>query len=98
VFVNGSLGVYDVAALLDLFGTNGQLENTVQLAGLSAPWDLEIGKRLWAKHGVGAYEKVTHLTSIYSSYGDVLTTEADRMAMLNNGVRGVHQVKSEATV
>lgn len=95
VFVNGSLGVYDVPRLSDFF----DMTNAHRLAATCTAWDMEIGKRIWAKYGDDAYDYVVHLTSVYSSYGDALSTESMRMDMLRKGdVVAVHQCKSPETV
>lgn len=96
VYVNGSLGVYDMAWMRRLFGT---MEYTPQLARDCTAWDMEIGVRIWPIFGIKSYDMVAHLHSIYSSFGNVLTTESERMAMLRKGdVVAVHQVKSSATM
>ena len=95
VFVNGSLGIYDVAFMKQLF----DLSNTNTLSLTSTAWDMEIGIRMWAKFGCEAYDKIAHLGSVFSSFGNILTTEAERLDMLRRGdVVAVHQVKSAATV
>lgn len=95
VFVNGSLGIYDMALMAELFN----LDNTAVVSRDATAWDMEIGVKMWEKFGPDAYAKVAHLTSIFSSFGEVLTTEAQRMDMLRRGEFGaVHQVKSAATL
>lgn len=95
VFVNGSLGIYDMAEMALLF----DLEKTADLSLKSTAWDMEVGVRLWAKYGADTYDRVAHLTTVFSSYGEVLTTEAQRLDMLRNGeIWGVHQIKSSATI
>jgi hypothetical protein len=75
------------------------LSDTGKLAAQSFAWDFAIGDRLWQKMGHNAYDCVAHLDCIYSSYGDVLTSESDRLNMLRTGEAVlVHQVKSSATV
>lgn len=99
VFVNGALGVYSVAWLKQLFPEVLKDGQTLIEAQRSKPWDLQIGLNIWEKFGVESYEVVGHMTSIFSSYGDVLTTEAQRVQWLREGrYVAVHQVKSNATV
>jgi hypothetical protein len=70
-----------------------------QLALDSKPWDLELGVRIWKQFGVEAYDMVANLKTVFSSYGNVITTEAERIAMLQDGSRRlVHQVKSDVDV
>lgn len=95
IFPNGSLSVWDLAFYKDLLGA---AKSAAQTAGEWGPWDMELGKLMWAKYRAGAYELVNHLKTVYSSYGDALTTEDERLEMLRAGtVVGVHQVKSGAT-
>jgi hypothetical protein len=94
VFPNGALGVYDTQFMIELFPEIGSNE-TVSLAANTFAWDFAIGDRLWKKLGHESYDAVAHLRSVFSSFGEVLTTEADRLAMLKAGtVVAVHQVKS----
>lgn len=99
VFVNGALGIYSVSYLMELFGFGNEVKNSVQTAGDSRPWDQESGFKMWERHGVDAYNQLVHLKCIYSSYGNILSTEEERMDMLRSGkCCGVHQIKSTATV
>jgi len=92
VFVNGALGIYNFKLMYDTFG---ELKNTVNSSSSYFAWDWEIGKYLWKVYKHGLWEKVAHLTCIYSSYGDVLTDEAERQRMLMDGeVVAIHQIKS----
>lgn len=95
VFVNGSLGIYDMAWITKLFN----LAQSDQVAVQSQPWDMEIGHRIWAMFGPDSYFLVHHLHSVYSSFGNVLTTEIERLEMVRSGkVVATHQVKSDLTV
>ena len=90
VFVNGAGGIYDVAWMLRLF----ELADTVALTFASTAWDMQTGQNLWKLMGVQSYDLVTHLTSMYSSYGNVITTQAQRQALLTSKkVCLVHQIK-----
>ena len=92
VFPNGALGVYSVDEMKALFGAC----NMASMASSMTAWDMEIGKRLWARHGVNIFKLAGVLTSIYSGYGNVLNTEKERIEMLTSGaIAAVHQVKSE---
>lgn len=95
VFVNGALGVYDMSWLLRMF----KLDQTAQYAQEIFAWDFMIGFKLWKEFGLQAYDMVAHLPAVFSSYGDVLTTEEERLEMLRSGeVVAVHQIKSSKTL
>ncbi len=95
IFPNCALGIYHVETLKQIFGKN----EVVSLAAKSSAWDLEIGKGLWRLFGDKVFDKVRNLNSVYSSYGDVITTEQERIQMLESGqVVGIHQVKSNWTM
>lgn len=95
VFANGALSVLDLEWMGRLF----DLDQTLTTAQLSTAWDMEIGKRLWEKFKEDAFDVLANLTCIYSGYGDVLTTQEERLDMLRRGdVCCVHQVKGEVEV
>lgn len=94
IFPNGALGVYSMAWMQELF----DFSNSAQLAAEMFAWDFAIGDRLWKKMDHQAYECVAHLNSVYSSYGDVITGESERLSLLRSGkVCAIHQCKSSAT-
>jgi hypothetical protein len=93
VFTNGAISVVDISAMHRLM----DLSNAHALAVNGSAWDMEIGFRLWKELGADAYDVVRHLNTVYSGYGDILTTETERIKMLTDGtVVAVHQVRSEA--
>lgn len=95
VFVCGALGIYDVAWLARTF----DLDNTSKLCSVPNAWDHMLGEELWKQAGIEAFNQVGILSSVYSSFGNETTTEEERLAMLKEGkVRGVHQIKSGATI
>jgi hypothetical protein len=100
VYPNGALGIYDVSWMAELFGINpdGKFrsdQSLIQHVQASA-WDHMIGVRLYDRFGEDALEMVGHLDSCFSSYGDSVSTESQRMTMLQIGrVVAIHQVKSE---
>lgn len=95
VFSMGSLSVLDVKYISSLF----PLENTGGLASTSGPWDLEIGFRMWDQVQENAYDLVHHIPCVLSTYGEGMTTEAQRLDLLKmHKVVAIHQVKSEATI
>jgi len=70
----------------------------VKLARNSRPFDVELGVRIWNLFGPDAYDVIANLTTIFSSYGDLLTSEDQRLSMLSDGANLVHQVKSAVEV
>lgn len=75
--------------------TQGQ--GSVQAAEQTFAWDFAIGFELWKRFGVHAYDNVGHNPKVFSSFGDVISSEAERMEMLRNGeVVATHQIKSSA--
>lgn len=91
VFAYGAGGIYDIAALLELF----PVINTIKTAQEMVAWDVEIGRRIYLKHGAKSYDLVRHLNSLHSSFGEQITTFAERAAMLRSGEKClVHQWKS----
>jgi hypothetical protein len=94
VLVNGALGIFDMDFLASIF----DLTNTVKTAGEVTAWDYHIGRELVRKHGDETFKHVEHLSTIFSSYGNVTTTEAERRELLLKGeVVAVHQIKSPWT-
>jgi hypothetical protein len=100
IYPNGAIGIYDVGMLREIFGMNpdGTFKpdyNAVKVVSWPA-WDYMIGIALYERFGLDVFEVVAHLETCFSSYGDSLTTEDERLQMLRNGVvRGIHQYKGE---
>lgn len=95
IFANGALAIYEVAWMARYF----DLDNSAGIAVQGTAYDMMVGSLIWKDFEEDAYEVVGHLESVFSGYGDVLTTEADRMKMLRDGqCVAVHQVKSNATI
>lgn len=102
VLVNGALGIYPMALMAKLF----DLENTAREAAVITAWDFEIGRRIWKIWKEGVFDHVLLLQTMFSTYGNRLTTEEERKAMLSpegldigDGrmmkVVAAHQFKSE---
>lgn len=95
VYTNGSLGVYSMEWMEKIFN----LEDPVKTARESLPWDQQIGVTAWKMLGEKAYEKFLHMVTVFSSFGDVLSSEDERMNLLRNGeIVAVHQIKSRVTI
>lgn len=93
VFPNGALSVLDMEWMKRLF----TLESAVAEAVNMPPWDMCIGQKIWERFTEDAYDVVGHLGSIFSGYGNIITTEEQRLEMLRSGkIVAVHQVKSAA--
>lgn len=92
VFPNGALAVYDLAWMQQLWN----LDESVLTAVSNSAFDMVLGTLVWQRFAEDSYEVFGYLESVFSGYGDILTTEAERLAMLRDGrVCGVHQVKSK---
>lgn len=93
VFVNGALGIYNVKKLKEMFPQPFQ---PGMLATQCTAWDFEIGKRSWVRHKHDTVDKFRLLGSVYSTYGNAVTTEEDRKDMLlSNEFVAVHQIESD---
>lgn len=94
VFPNGALGIYDVNWIKQFIDVTDTLAMVKSHA-----WDFMIGDKIWERFGVQSYDVVHHLNCIYSSYGEQVSTEAERLAMLKSKQAvAVHQIKSTATI
>lgn len=99
VFINGAGGIYSVAAFRELFPEIDRPDNNAaktDLAVVMPPFDMEIGKRIFAKYADKSFDLVHHNAAVYSTFGNVITTEEERLTMLRGGaVRLVHSVKNK---
>lgn len=100
LYPNGAIGIYDIAMCREIFGMNPDGSWKKDYNGMMVvswpAWDYVIGMALYDKFGSDVFDVVAHLETCWSSYGDSLSTEAERLQMLRDGVcRGVHQVKGE---
>lgn len=94
-FVMGALGVYSVSEIGRLF----DLTKSGDEAAASTAWDMEIGLRMWKVYGPDSFYLLGHLPSVYSSNGNVLNTEAERLQWLAQGkVVAVHQIKGNDAI
>lgn len=88
-YVNGALGIYDVSELGRLFDLNNTTKEALEFA-----YDSLGGTRMWEKYGADALFLIGNLPSMFSSYGDVMSTPEQRMEWLKSGrFVAVHQVK-----
>lgn len=91
-FPNGALGIYDVAWLTSLFN----VEEQVAMATQNTAFDMAFGAKLWELFGTDAYEVIGSLGSVYSGFGNVMTTEDYRKKLLTDKkVVAVHQIKGD---
>jgi len=96
---NGAGAVYSVAGLRALFpeikNFSGATGTIATFAKNGLPFDWEIAKRLWSRYKSAAFDYVAHLPSEFSSFGDSVSTEDERMDMLRTAKCVlVHPVKS----
>ncbi len=95
VYPNGAGTICSIAALETLF-TADELAASVKTARAIAPFDQEVGFRLWKLFGLETYNLLLHMKSQYSGFGEVMTTEMERRELLQSGtVSLVHQIKSD---
>lgn len=95
VFPNGALSVLNIEAMRELF--EGVNLTDLDIAAKMRPFDYEIGVRMFEKYGDRFLDHTAMLNCIYSGYGNVLTTEEQRLGWLTDETFvAVHQVKSNA--
>lgn len=95
---NGAGAIYSVEGLRTLFPEIKEPGDTATMVGLAGGWpfDFETARRNWRMHKAGAFDRVAHLSCVFSIFGDTLSTEQERMDMLRSGQRVlIHQCKSE---
>lgn len=91
VFTNGALSVISMAWIQEIFNFG---DGCVKLAEHACPWDFRLGNEVGERFFEEAYDVVGHMGCVYSSYGDVITSQQDRQDMLTGGnVCAIHQVK-----
>lgn len=91
VFPNGALSIYDMTWMQRFF----KMDNAVYEGVNMGPFDMVVGEKIWEKFAEDSYDVVGTLRTIFSGYGEVVTTEAERLAWLRSGeIVAVHQVKS----
>ena len=94
-YPNGSLAVYQTAALLNVFA--GFDVDIVNWSKRLTAFDLALGRAIWNFHGENAVDHVGWLSSVYSAYGNCVTTEAERLKFLaDKKFAATHQIKSNA--
>lgn len=90
-YPNGSLMIVQVTAMMQMF--HGFWTDPANFSRRLTAFDMAIGNLLWNYHGPKAVEHVGWLACSYSGYGNAVTTEAERLAMLIKDKVAVHQVK-----
>jgi hypothetical protein len=93
-FSNGAGSVLSIAGINLLYPERAE-NNDIGLAQKMFTTDLDTGVRLWNKFGVESYDLIGELNSVFSTYGNGLTTREERLAMLDQGLSLCHQVKRE---
>lgn len=97
VFPNGAFAIYSMDWWLKTCPQIiGKPEEYIELSKTSKTWDYLAGIKLWDEFKERAYDQVVTLDNVYSGYGNVLTSEEDRMSWLKERkIIGVHQIKSD---
>lgn len=91
IFPNGALAIYDVAWMLQMFDVDNQVAQSEE----NTAFDMALGHRIFDLFSEDAYEVVGSLGSVYSGYGNVLTTPEVRRELLTSGkVVAMHQEKT----
>lgn len=92
VFANGALSVLDMEWMQKFF----KLESAFKEASDDlAPFDMQIGMKVWDLFAEQSYDYVGQLHSVFSGYGNLVNTEQDRVEWLRSGaIVGAHQIKS----
>lgn len=94
VFCNGAGACYSIEGLHLLFPERKQGGLDSVIAGSVYAYDWEIGVRGWLQFGVDWYNRIGVLPSIYSSYGNVMSSQAQRLQWLEEGkFQLIHQSK-----
>lgn len=89
-FPNGALAVYDLTWMNQLW----DLVEIGMAARQNTAFDMAIGAHLADKFGEEAFDVIGYLETVYSGFGDVLTSPDDRKRMLLDGtICAVHQIK-----
>jgi hypothetical protein len=94
VFCNGAGSIFSIAGLNLLFPERLSQPDT-KTARESFAWDFCYATRGWERFGPDIFNVTGYLPSEFSSYGDTLSTESERLAWLNDGTFTlIHQCKS----
>jgi hypothetical protein len=94
IFIIGAGAVYNTKAMSELY--KSQLDAPGHSAVRMPPFDLDIGTRTFRMFGKESVGKFSALTSVFSSFGDRVLNQTDRIALLKSGkVALIHQVKGD---
>jgi len=96
VFPNGAFAIYKMDWIIKTFPEITAQGKTVELARRVKTWDYAIGIKAWEEFRERVYDMIVPLNSVYSGYGNIMSTEDERKQWLIDGkVIGVHQIKSD---
>lgn len=99
LYPNGAGSIFKVGPIATILGKTGFETDLTKASRSKEAWDLAIGFGLWAMYGVEVFDRFAPLTRSYSGCTDSITTEPERIAMLESGQRVlVHQIKSNWTI
>lgn len=94
IFTNGGGAVFSVEGLKLLFPELQENNDIGVAAGIWA-WDMTAGARLWKMFGKDSWLLIGYLPSVVSQYGDVLSTEKERLRWLDEWAAVTHQHKGK---
>lgn len=93
VFPNGALSIVSLAWMHELFDLT---QPAIRQALNPSPFDMALGVKAFTMFEDETYDVMGHLTCSYSTYGDIITTPAERQAMLTGGKYvAIHHYKDE---
>lgn len=94
IFPMGAGAIYTEAGLRQVF-SDEDLARTIPTAIKIPAFDQHVGLKLWEKFGIGAYNQVAQLKTVYSTYGNNVLSHDQRVALLESGkVNLVHPIKT----
>lgn len=89
-YPNGALSIAKTEFVVRCFGHR----DPRHAAQEGSAWDAHLGHFILEDYGASGYRRLAPLRSVYSVYGDLLSSSGMRQEMLRSGqVRGVHQIK-----
>lgn len=93
-FIMGAGAVYSTAVTAEIF--MGFERDAHQKAITTPAFDLFLGMRCFQLFGANAIKKLPFLPSVFSSFGDKILNEQQRVDLIKSGrVALVHQIKSD---
>jgi hypothetical protein len=96
VFPNGAFAIYKLDWWIKKCPEiTGSPDQYIKFSQDTRTWDYHFAVLLWDEFKERAYDQVVSLDNVYSGYGNVMSTEEERMGWLKDRkIVGVHQIKS----